>query len=105
MEGLDQLHPAPVVGDRAAEVGVDRVLDPLLVEPLASSTIATQWAPVRFADRDRVGEVVGVAVGDEDVGRVDLVGGHHGGRVVRLQERVDQHPGVAVDQLNRGVAV
>ena len=49
---------------------------------LASSTIATHGAPVRFATGDRVGDVVGVAVGDEDVGRLELVGGDRRGRVV-----------------------
>ena len=72
---------------------------------LASSTIATQWAPVRLATGDRVGDVVGVAVGDRDVGRLDLLGGRHRDRVVGLQERVDQHGGLAVAQLEAGLAV
>ena len=78
---------------------------PCASSQLASSTIATQWAPVRLATGDRVGHVIGVAVADRDVGRVDVVGGGHRGRVVRLQERVDQDVRLALAQLEAGVAV
>ena len=77
---------------------------PLPLSQLAISTMATQWAPVRFATRDRVGDVVGVAVGDQDVGGVHLVRGHGRGRVVRLQERVHEHPGGPVGELEASVA-
>ena len=104
MERLDELHPAPVELDRAAEVRVADVLDALRVEPVGELDDRDARAPVRLRDRDRVGDVVGVAVGDQDVGRVHLVGGHRRGRVVRRQERVDEHRACPVGELEARVA-
>ena len=59
------------------------VLDALLAEPAGElddrHAVARRCA---CATADRVGDVVGVAVGDQDVGRLDLVGGHRRDRVV-----------------------
>ena len=41
-------------------------------------------------DRDRIGHVVDVAVGDGDMGGVDVLGARHRGRVVGLEEGVDE---------------
>ena len=72
---------------------------------LASSTIATQCGAGALGDGDGVGHVVGVAVGDRDVGRLDLLGGRDRRRVVGLEERVDQHRRVALAQLEARMAV
>ena len=72
---------------------------------LASSTIADAVGAGALGDRDRVGHVVGVAVGDRDVGRLDLLGGRHRGRVVGLEERVDQHRRLPLAQLEARLAV
>ena len=46
--------------------------------------------------------MIGVAVRNQDVGRVHLVCGHGRGRVVRLEERVHEQPGVALGELEGG---
>src|SRR5436190_2698318 len=47
-----------------------------------------------------------MSVSEQDVGRgIDLVGGHLSGRVVRLEEGIDQDARVAVHQVDRRVAV
>jgi hypothetical protein len=48
--------------------------------------------------------VIGVAVGDEHVGRVDLVRRDRRERVVRLQERVDDHARVPLGELKARLA-
>ncbi len=55
-------------------------------------------------DRHGVADVVAVAVGEQDRGGVELIGGDRGLGVAG-QERVDQHRAVAVGQLEGGVAV
>jgi hypothetical protein len=51
---------------------------------------------------DDVADVVAVAVREQDVRRLELVGGD-GGLRVPADERVDEDPRVAVDQLDRRV--
>ena len=78
---------------------------PCASSQLASSTIATQCAPVRLATGTASAMMVGVAVGERDVGRLDVLGGGDRARVVGLQERVDQQARLALDQLEAGMAV
>ena len=91
--------------DGAAEVRVEGLLDAVVAEPVRDLDERDRWGAGALADPDRVGDVVDVAVSDEDVGRVDLFGARHGARVIRLQEGVDQHSSRAVRQLETRVAV
>jgi hypothetical protein len=76
---------------------VDRV-DALLFQPVddLDDRDALGAGPGRHGNG--VGHVVDVAVGDRDVGWIHVLGGDDGGRVVRLQERVDQDPRIAIAQ-------
>ena len=70
---------------------------------LASSTIATTVGPGALGDGDRVADVVAVAVGQQDRGGVDVLGADS--RLgIAGQERVDEDGGVAVGELEAGMA-
>ena len=59
--------------DGAAEVGVVDLLHALLFEPVGDLDDRHALGAGAGRDADRVGDVVGVAVGDDDVGRVDFL--------------------------------
>ena len=80
-------------------LGSSDVLDALLAEPVGELDDRGDGGAGALGDADGVGEVVDVAVGDEDRRRVDLVGGHRRDRVVRLQEGIDQDARGAVAEL------
>jgi hypothetical protein len=104
VKGLDELHPAPIELHRAAEVGVGDGVQALAVEPAGDLDDGHAVGARTPRYWDRVGDMVGVAVGDQDMGGVDLVRGHGRGRIVRLQERVHEDPGVALGELKARVA-
>ena len=104
MKGLHELDPAPVELDSPAQVGVGEVLNALLIEHVGELGDRHEGGPGPLADRDRVGEVILVGVRDDDMGRIHVVRGDLGGRIVRRQEGIDQYAVVAVHQLDRGMA-
>ena len=80
-------------------------VDALAFEPLGDLDDRDAVGAGALRDRDRVGDVVDVAVADRDVGRLDLLGGGDRGRVVGLQERVDQDGRLPLAELEARLAV
>jgi hypothetical protein len=103
--GGDEGDVAPVVLDGASQVRVLDRLDPLFAKPVRELDQGDRLGAGPFEHRDRVGDVVGVAVADRDVGRLDLLGGGDRDRVVRLQERVGEDGRPSVGQLEAGLTV
>ena len=56
-----------------------------------------------LGELDDIAVVIGMPVGEQDVRRLQLVGAHRRLRVAR-EERVDQHAGVAFDELDGRLA-
>ena len=103
MPGRREAHPAALELDRAADVGVRHVLEALLAELARQLRDRHDLRAGALADVDDVAVVVGVAVGQEDVRRLELRG-LGGGLRVAAEERVDEHASVAVGQLEARVA-
>src|SRR4029453_16601222 len=80
------------------------VVDPLLGQPPGELDDRHAARPGPPRHLDDVGDVVRVAVGEQDVGRLDLVRPGYRGRVIRLEERIDEDPRVALDDLEGGVS-
>src|SRR5829696_762575 len=105
MPGRHQTDVAPLELDRAAEVRVADVLHALPFQPIGQLDDRDAVRPGAPGDRDRVGDVVGVAVGKGDVGRLDLLGRGDRGRVVGLEEGIDEHPRLPLAQLEARMSV
>ena len=97
------LDRAPVELDGAAEVGVDHVLHALVADLGGQLDDRHHLRAGALGDVHGVPEVVGVAVGEEDMGGLELGGLHRGQRVPR-QEGIDEHTGVALSELEAGLS-
>ena len=100
--GRHELHAAPLERLGAAEVRVAHV-DALAADLVRQLDDRDDRRAGALGDRDRVAEVVAVAVRQQDRRRVELVRARGGSRVAR-QERVDEHGRPAVAQREGGVA-
>jgi hypothetical protein len=98
-------HPHPAAGqlDRPAEVGVDHVLDALAGDLVGQLDDRDHRRAGPLGDLDGVAEVVGVAVGQDDVRRIDVVR-RDSALGVAGQERVDQDARVPLGQLEAGLS-
>jgi hypothetical protein len=95
-----ELHPPPVEADGAAEVRVVHRVDAQLGQLVGDLDEREHRSARALGDLDRVAVVVGVAVREQDVRRLQFVRGH--GRLrVAGDERVHEDPRVAVDELDR----
>ena len=83
--------------------GIRHVLEPLLAELARQLRVRHHLRAGALADVDDVAVVVGVAVREEDVRRLELRC-LRGRLRVAAQERVDEHARVAVRQLEAGMA-
>jgi hypothetical protein len=98
---LAQPHSNSTVPPEARTEGVR---DPLLAEPLGELHDRDGRRVVLRRHRHDVGEVVGVAVGHEHVGRIEIVGRDGRDRIIGRQEGVDDHTRIAVGELEARLA-
>jgi len=96
---LDELDRAPVELDRPAEVGVEGLLDAVRSEPDGRLDDRDRRGAGPLTQADSVGDVVGMAVGQKHVGRLNLFGRVDGDRIVGLEKRVDHHRRIALGDL------
>ena len=66
------------------------LLHALLFEPVGDLDDRHALGAGAGGDANGVGHVIGVAVGDDHLGRLDVIGARHRRRVVGLEEGVDQ---------------
>ena len=100
--GDGQLHPAPGVVESTPDVLGMNIFDPLCHHPVLDLEVGYHGGAGALGDGHRVAHVVAVAVGDEDVVRMDVVGLHRRHRVAR-DKRVHQDLGLAAFEQKTGV--
>ena len=90
MKRRNELDSPSFAGITATEIHTDGVLYPMmLTEPRRDLVVGKDFSTAAFGDRNGIGDVIEVSVGDQDMRRMHLRWFGLGHRI-RFEERIDQ---------------
>jgi hypothetical protein len=88
MDSIDVFHPPEIKSPSSAMIHRMRLFDALLAQPADDFEIGDNRGARAFGDFDGVGDMVEMAVRNQNVVRRDLIGLDVTGELVRRDERV-----------------
>lgn len=90
MDGIDVFHPAKIEGSRPAEIHRVSVFDTLLAKPDDDFIIGDDGGVGSFGNFNRVGDMVGVTVRNENVVGLDLIDLDVAGEWIRRNKWIEE---------------